>query len=58
MEELVSYDDYEPIDAFIDRFERLIDFLSKQIFRSIYYIETLDKENPTLKQLLLFMNKI
>ena len=36
---LETFRDYEPIDAFFDRFERIIDSLFQSTFRTLYQIE-------------------
>ena len=57
IDELTTYKDWEPIDALLDRFERLIDFLFQQVFRKIYIQENL-QQPKTARETLLFMGKI
>jgi uncharacterized protein Yka (UPF0111/DUF47 family) len=39
LNQIETFDQWEPVDAFLDRFERLIDFVYQRIFRTIYRIE-------------------
>jgi len=39
LEKIETFDEWEPVDAFLDKFERLIDFSFQRIFRTIYKIE-------------------
>ncbi len=57
LDKLTTYKDWEPIDALLDRFERLIDFLFQQVFRKIYIQENL-QQPKTVRESLLFMWKI
>lgn len=49
--------EWEPIDAFFDRFERLVDFTINQMFRTIYFLEEYWK-NPTKKEVVNLMLKL
>ncbi len=44
LDEIYDYDDWEPIDAFFDRFERLVDFLFQRVFRLIFRLE--NRQDP------------
>jgi len=57
LDELVSYEDLEPVDAYLDRFSRFVDYLFSQLFRTIYMIENMSWEHPTNRQLALFVVK-
>ena len=57
LDELVSYEDLEPVDAYFDRFARVVDYLFNQVFRTIYMIENMEETHPTNRQLSLFVMK-
>jgi len=48
LDNLKTFRDYEPIDAFFDRFERTVDNLFQSIFRTLYHIENLKSPNSLL----------
>jgi len=53
---LRTFRDWEPVDAFFDRFERLIDNLFQATFRSLYIIENLS-EPTSLLDLSMFIQR-
>ena len=56
LDEIYNFDDWEPVDAFFDRFERLVDFLFQRIFRFIFRME--NRTDPiSLVELTTFITK-
>jgi hypothetical protein len=53
---LKTFRDWEPVDAFFDRFERLVDNLFQATFRSLYIIENLS-EPKSLLDLSMFIQR-
>jgi len=54
---LYTFRDFEPIDAFFDRFERIIDNLFQSTFRTLYKLENLE-DPASLMQLSKFIVSI
>jgi len=54
---LETFRDYEPVDAFFDRFERIVDNLFQATFRTLYEIENLSSP-VSLMELSSFVVKI
>jgi len=56
IEHISTFREREPVDAFLDRFERLVDFSFKSLFRTYFYIENL-QHPASLAELISFFVK-